>query len=380
MIYLDNSATTRTKPKEVIKAIELGLTKYCANPGRGGHFASIQAAIQVENVREKIQKLVNAPKPQNIIFTSGCTEALNLAILGSAQQGGHIVCTCNEHNSVLRPLQHLKEQGVIDFDVASPAQPFAQSITLEDIKKHIKPNTYLVCVNHISNVDGMTAELDEIGEFCMKNCILFLVDGAQSVGHVKVDMQKSHIDLLAIAGHKGLFGPQGVGALATSGKAKLLPIKFGGTGTDSISTKQPLSMPEGFESGTIATPNILGLGAGVDFANLNFAKIQHKLEDLTTYLNFELRKIEQVIVYTHPENSTGVLAFNIKGMDSESVSQILSDQYKICVRNGLHCAPLKHKNLGTVQTGAVRVSLSYFNTFGEILAFVKAIKAIVSSK
>lgn len=374
MIYLDNSATTRTKPKQVLKAVDLGLTKYSANPGRGGHDASIQTAMMVESVREKVKIFLNAPKTQNIIFTSGCTEALNLAILGTAQKGGHVVCTSNEHNSVSRPLYHLVDQGIITLDIATPAND--DKLTREDIEKHIKPNTYLVCVNHISNVDGMVADIESIGELCMEKCILFLVDGAQSAGHIKLDMQKQHIDLLALAPHKGLYAPQGVGVLATSGRAKLTPIKFGGTGTESFNPRQPLSYPEGFESGTIATPNILGLGAGIDFVTENFESICHKIEDLTTYLNFELRKIPNVVVYTHPDSVHGVIAFNIENLESETVCQILNDKYKICARNGLQCAPLKHQQLGTIQTGVVRLSLSFFNTFNEILQTIKAIKQI----
>lgn len=376
MIYLDNSATTRIKPKQVIKAVNLGLTKYSANPGRGGHDASIQTALAVEAVREKVKKFVNAPKTQNVIFTSGCTEALNLAILGTAQKGGHVVCTSNEHNSVSRPLYHLVDEGIITLSIATPSND--DKITRSDIEKHIKPNTYLVCVNHISNVDGMVADIDEIGQLCMEKCILFLVDGAQSAGHLKLDMQKQNIDLLALAPHKGLYAPQGIGVLATSGRAKLSPIKFGGTGTESFNPRQPMSFPEGFESGTVATPNILGLGAGIDFVTENFDLIKNKIEDLTTYLNFELRKIPNITVYTHPNNCHGVIAFNIQNTESETICQILNDKYKICARNGLQCAPLKHQQLGTIQTGVVRLSLSYFNTFNEILTTIKAIKQIAA--
>ena len=375
MIYLDNSATTHTKPKQVIKAVNLGLTKFSANPGRGGHKASINTAIEVETVREKVKNFVNGYKSQYVIFTSGCTEALNLAILGCAQNGGHVICTCNDHNSVIRPLNYLVDAGLISVSVATPCDN--TKITRQDIEKHLKPNTYMICVNHMSNVDGMIADIQAIGELCMEKCILFLVDGAQSAGHLKIDMQKQHIDLLALAPHKGLYAPQGVGVLITSGKAKINPIKFGGTGTESFNTRQPISYPEGFESGTIATPNILGLGAGLDFVSENFQAINHKIEDLSTYLNFELRKINKIKVYTHPDNCYGVIAFNIEGMESETVCQILNDKYNICARNGLQCAPLKHKHLGTIESGVVRVSLSYFNTFNEMVTLVKAVKNIV---
>lgn len=374
MIYADNSATTHIKPKNVIKAVNDGLTKFSANPGRAGHNLAIDTAIAISNVREKIKNLIEAPKVSNVIFTSGCTEALNLAILGTAQKGGHVIATSNDHNSVLRPLYHLQKQGIIELSIANPENN--EKLTKADIEKHIKNNTYLICINHISNVDGMIAEIDEIGELCASKCILFLVDGAQSCGHTRLSMRKSNIDLLALAPHKGLYAPQGIGVLAFSQRVKLNPIKFGGTGTDSFSTDQPLNPPECFESGTVATPNILGLGAGIDFVNENYNAICNKLEDLTTYLNFELRKIPNVIVYTHPNNSHGVLAFNIEGMESETVSQILNDRFAIYTRSGLHCAPLKHKYMGTLQTGVVRISLSYFNTFSEIISIIKAIKKI----
>lgn len=376
MIYVDNSATTHIKPKEVIKAVTSGLTRFSANPGRGGHKFAIDAAIEVAKVREKVKSFIGAPKSSNVIFTSGCTEALNLAILGTIHNGGHVIATCNEHNSVLRPLFHLKNQGLIDLSIATPQNN--TKLTRSDIEKHIKSNTYMICVNHISNVDGMIADIDEIGELCAEKCIIFLVDAAQSCGHIKIDMIKSNIDLLALAPHKGLYAPQGIGILAFSQRVTLSPIKFGGTGTESYSTQQPKNAPECFESGTVATPNILGLGAGINFVEQNFTEIERKIEDLTTYLNFELRKIPEIICYTHPDNHHGVIAFNIKSMESEQVCQILNDNFKIYARSGLQCAPLKHKHLGTLNTGIVRISLSYYNTFGEIIFILKAIRKICS--
>ena len=374
MIYLDNSASTYVKPKEVVKAVTDSLLHYTANPGRSGHKASIKTALKIEEVREKLASHYNVESGQNVIFTMNCTQALNLAILGSAKDGGHVVCTEYEHNSVLRPLFELKSKGLIDVTVVEPQNQ--ARLTVNDIKNHIKPNTYMVCVNHISNVDGMEAELEEIGELCAEHCIYFLVDAAQSAGHKVIDMQKHNIDFLALAGHKGLYALQGVGALCYSAKAKLLPIKFGGTGTDSINVRQPLEAPEAFESGTIATPAIISLGAGLKFVKEHYSEIEEKLDDLTTYLNYELRNIDGVKVYTHPDNSNGVLSFNIRDMPSTDVSSILDGKYKICSRSGLHCAPLKHKFNGTTYQGSVRLSLSYFSTFTEISRTLKAIKEI----
>lgn len=374
MIYLDNGASTYKKPKEVLDKINYAMRKYTANPGRSGHKPSMNAFMEVNNVREKICSFLGGYKSENVVFTSGCTEALNLALIGNLKENSHVIVTINEHNSVLRPLYTLREKLKLDISVVEPK--LKSKITVDDIYPLIKPNTSMICTNHISNVDGMISEISAIGEMCQEKCILYLVDCAQSAGHIKIDMRKSGIDLLAIAGHKGLYGPQGVGALCFSPKGKPKPIKFGGTGTESINLIQPEISPECFESGTIATPNILGLGAGIDFVQRNFTNIYKKDEDLTTYLNFELRKIDGVKVYTHKDNAYGVVSFNIKNIDSTVVSSLLDERFNIATRSGLHCAPLKHKWLGTTNQGTVRASLCYFNTFTEIERLIKAVKIL----
>ena len=374
MIYLDNSATTRIKPKTVLSAVNQGLTKFSANGGRSGHTLSIETAIAINLVRQKVQKFFHVSKIEHVLFSGSCTESLNLAILGSCVKNGHVIATINEHNSVLRPLYHLKQHNLIDLSIAEPEKE--DMLCWSDLEKHLKSNTYLICVNHVSNVDGMIATIKEIGKECKKRNIMLLVDAAQSAGHQKIDMQEDCIDFLAIAPHKGLYAPQGVGLLCISDTANLKPIKFGGTGTDSILTTQPTSAPECYESGTLPTPAILGLGAGIDFVEENKSDITEKIEDLSTFLNFELRKINNVIVYTHPNNSNGVIGFNIKNRSSEEVSNILNESYKICCRSGLHCAPLKHAFLNTVDTGIVRISISYFNNFGDIITLLKAVKKL----
>ena len=374
MIYLDNSASTYIKPKEVINATMLGLTKYSANPGRSGHKLSMDSAIMVEKVREKVCKFVNAPQA---VFTENCTDALNLAILGTFKEGGHVICTINDHNASVRPLFELQKKYGLEISIASPKTP--GTITLEDIKQHIKQNTYLICVNHMSNVDGEITDIESIGNYCKEHNIIFLVDCAQSAGHIKIDMEKMGINFLALAPHKALYSPQGVGVLAYKENFKLNPIRFGGTGTESENVYQPLGTVETYESGTLPTPNILGLGAGIDFVEKNFTIINEKIDDLSTYLNFELSSINGVKVYTHPNNSFGVIGFNIHDFGSTDVSQILSDKYGICTRGGLHCAGLKHKFLGTLNQGIVRASLSFFNNFSDCQKLVKAVKHIAKS-
>lgn len=373
MIYLDNSASTYTKPKEVIKAVNESLLHYTANPGRSGHKASIKTALKIEETREKLAHHFNAESGQNVIFTLNCTQALNLAILGSAKKNGHVICTENEHNSVLRPLEFLKNLGIIDYDIAYQNSPIG--ISLNDILKYKKDNTYMIICNHISNVNGSIADIKSIGEYCSQNNIIFLVDGAQSCGHIKIDIKENNIDYLSVAGHKGFYAPQSIGALIMGDKYRPEPIMFGGTGTNSLELFQPNIFPERLESGTISTPLILGLEAGVDFVERNFDDIVNKLDDLTTFFNYELNKMG-ITTYTQPENSFGVIAFNIKDLHSNEVANILNEKYDICVRGGYHCAPIKHKALGTIEQGAVRVSLSYFNTFTEMQKLLFAVKHI----
>ena len=373
MIYLDNSATTYIKPKEVIKAVTDSLIHYSANPGRSGHKASIKCALKIQEIREKLANHYNATSGENIIFTLNCTQALNLAILGSVKEGGNVICTENEHNSVLRPLEYLKRQGKIDYTVAYQSNP--TGITLDDIMPLVKNNTYMIICNHISNVNGSKADIKEIGKYCKSRNIIFLVDGAQSCGHEKIDIKEYNIDYLTIAGHKGFYAPQSIGALVMNDKYRPEPIMFGGTGTNSLELAQPNIYPERLESGTISSPLIIGLGAGLDFVENNFKEIQAKIDDLTTYLNYELNKLN-ITSYTQPENAFGVVAFNIKNLHSNVVADILNEKYDICVRSGYHCAPLKHKALGTIEQGAVRVSISYFNTFSEIQKVLHAIKQI----
>ena len=370
MIYFDNSASTLLKPKNVQRAVLSALTTFSANPGRSGHIEALKSAMEVEKVREKLKKYTNADE---VIFTGGCTHALNLAILGFCHEG-HIVCTENEHNSVLRPLEHLKENYNVTYSVAKQANK--KGITWQDIEKEIKNDTKLVICNHISNVNGDVAEIEDIGHHLKEKGIAFLVDGAQGGGHFRYDMKKMGIDMLVFSPHKGFYSPQGVGVLLKSNKINLSPILFGGTGTNSLELHQPNFSPEKYESGTICTPAILGFGAGIDFVEENFLNIKEKMEDLTTYLHYEFSKLP-IEIYTSTENANGVFAFNIPNMNSNEVATYLNDKYEICVRGGYHCAPFKHKALGTIEQGAVRVSFSIANTFQEVERLNLAIKHLL---
>lgn len=380
MIYLDNSATTNHKPLcvkfQVLKSIT---KKYCSNPHRSGNKLNNFLASIIFKTREKLAQFVYCENLENVIFTSGATEALNLAILGTAKIGGHVITTAYEHNATLRPLFELKNKGIIDLTIIEP-EPNG-SISLEKIKKAIKSNTYLITCIHTSNVTGYTNHLEEIGKLCKEKNILFLSDCAQSAGHEKLNMQKNNIDMLAIAGHKGFYALTGVGALVISDKAKkiLQPIKFGGTGTHSDSPIQPHDFPEGFESGTCNTTGILSLYKGIDFINKNQEKINKKVTLLTKTLMDELKKIKGLKFYPINNYNSGIVSFNIKDFSSNDVSNFLNSKYDICIRSGLHCAPLVHKHFGTQKVGMIRVSISYFNTKKNISTFVKAIKEFVNN-
>lgn len=377
MIYFDNSASSFVKPKSVQKAVLNALNLYTANPGRSGHKQALKTAIEVENVRNIVAHHVGTTA-DNIVFTLNCTDALNLAILGSFLPGGHVICTENEHNSVVRPLEHLKQcDSSFSYSVATQTQK--NGITWQDIEKHLTDKTYMVICNHISNVNGDVADIVDIGKHLKELNITFLVDGAQSGGHFRYNMQEMGISMLALAPHKGFYAPQGVGCLCLDGKTELQPIRFGGTGTNSLEFIQPETSPERYESGTINTPAILGFGEGVKFVEENFKYIQEKLEDLTTYLHYELSKLP-IDIYTKTENTSGVLAFNIPNVDSTEVATYLDEKWNICVRSGYHCAPLKHQSLGTLDQGAVRVSLSFFNTYQEVEKFIFAIKTFLKHR
>ncbi len=372
MIYLDNASTTHTKPRSVIHSAKQGLTKYSVNAGRGGYDLSILAGEKVLDTREYLANMFNAPTPTGVIFTGSCTQAINLALRGTVKDGGHIVTTCMEHNSVLRTLEDLKKSHNIDYTVVSCNNN--GNVTAEDIKKAIRPNTYMVATIHISNVTGATNNIEQIGLVAKEHNLIYMVDCAQSAGHMDIDMQSCHINLMTIAGHKGFYAPQGIGVLLIN-DTNVRPIITGGTGTFSESINQPTDLPEGLESGTLSVSNILALGSGAKFVNKHAYSIVKKNYHLTTYLINQLKKINGVKLYSK-FNTAGVVSFNIGNLTSSEVSTTLFNKHKICVRSGLQCAPLIHKHHGTLSQGMVRVSIGYFNTKHQLKVLIKAISGI----
>lgn len=371
MIYLDNASTTNYKPQVVIDAVVECLTKYPFNPHRGG-VVSLELQQKLNEARHKLKLLCNNPNA-HVVFTSGCTEALNLAILGNARRG-HIIISATEHNSVVRPVMQLKTKGIVDVSIVQP-NPSGQ-LMVQDLQKELRKDTYMLIVNQASNVTGTAQNLRELGAFARANNLIFLCDCAQSMGYFPTDMVKNNVDLVAIAGHKGLHAMQGVGALIFNERAIPKPIKFGGTGTESHLTTQPKTLPESLESGTQPCANILSLNAGIDWWLSNYKNSAKNITYCQNLLLDGLQSIPGVTVYSKP-NKSGIVSFNVGQMDSNFVADHLAERYNIIVRGGLQCAPLMHQYLGTINQGVVRASVSCVTTKTECFALLNALQSLV---
>lgn len=377
MIYVDNGATTFPKPKIVTDKIMECSLGYAGNPGRSGHKLAMKMDLEIYETREKICKLINGTEVLNVIFTFNATDSLNLAIKGVLEKGDHVVTTSMEHNSVLRPLNQLRKDGIIDL-----------SIVYADNKGYIEPqkifdavttNTKMIVTTHMSNVFGTIVDIKSIGEFCRDNNILYLVDAAQSIGVLDIDVQDMNIDLLAFPGHKALFGPMGTGALYIKEGIKVKPLKQGGTGSYSHSIDQPELYPDSLESGTPNGVGIIALGKGIDFINqVGIENIRNHEISLKNHFIDLLKDNDDIILYgTLDDRQGSVVSLNVKNMDSSEVSYILSDEFDIYTRPGFHCAPLAHKSLGTDELGAIRFSFGYFNTIEEVEQCANALKNII---
>ncbi len=374
MIYLDNAATTLLKPEQVYACSDDILRNYSANAGRGGHYASLKASEIIYSARNTIAEFLNIKKCENVIFTFGCTDSLNLVINGLFKKGDHILTTVYEHNSVLRPLENLKVSG-INYTVMQPDKN--GFITEKILKDNLKPNTKAIIVNYVSNVTGIKQDMCLFSKFKNEHGLLLIVDGAQAVGIQDLNFD---YDYICCAGHKGLYGPQGIGVLGINTDIIPRPIRFGGTGTMTFDLNQPIDLPEYLESGTFSVQNIAALEQGVKFVKDNQNKIlTHEITLAQTLIN-ELNKIKNIKIYSPQKAQSGVVAFNITDIDSITVSNILDKKYKICCRGGFHCAPLLHKYLKTENQGAVRISVSIFNTIDEIFYLTNAISEIIKNQ
>ena len=377
MIYLDNAATTGNKPFSVIKAVNNALINYNANPGRSGHDLSIKVAEELLKCRCKIKEFFNCTSENNVCFTQNCTHAINIVLQGVLNQGDHVIISSLEHNAVFRPLNYLREQKQVEFDIAQ-VDLYDDEITLQNIKNLIKNNTKMIFLTAASNVVGKKLPIKKIGALCKEANLLFGVDAAQAAGKNKIDVIDMSIDYLCFAPHKGFYAPTGLGVLIAEKPIENILIS-GGTGVNSIEFLQPADLPERIESGTQNIPGIIGLKEGIDFINYKgINKVESYEISLIKYCYFELQKIGAEL-YTQPptiNNFAPVLSFNVKGYQSEQVGEYLNKN-QIAVRAGLHCAPLAHKQLKTLERGTVRVSPSVFNNKNQLEKLIFYIKRLI---
>lgn len=367
MIYLDNAATTWPKPLCVRETVRQCMELYGANPGRGGHAMGMAASREVYRCRETAASFFHLDNPGHVVFTMNCTMSLNIVIKGLLRYGGHVVVSSLEHNAVLRPLNALSASGRV-YSVATvvPGDP---EETVRNFHRCITPRTKAILCTHASNVFGFRLPIREIGELAHRMGLLFVVDAAQSAGVLPIDMEADHIDYLCVPGHKGLYGPMGTGMLLCAPDTPLPTFMEGGTGSQSLLLEQPDELPDRFESGTVNTPGICGLRAGMEWVmNKGIDKIgQHEIR-LMAALHDRLSEVPGVVLYTprpRLEETAPVLSLNVGGLSSEETANRL-DRMGIAVRPGLHCAPSAHQQMGTLPDGTVRLAPSAFTNEAQI--------------
>ena len=368
LIYLDNAATSFPKPRCTVQAMADALETSGANPGRAGHRLSLAAGRIIEICRQHIAEMLGEADASRVAFAQNTTDALNMAIHGAVHTGDHVVSTLMEHNSVLRPLSELARSGIITLTLVPPDAD--GRIHAQEIERALTARTRLVAMTHMSNVLGLEQDVAAAGAVCRRRGVLFLVDAAQTAGHVPLKPGKWGCTMLAMPGHKGLLGPHGTGALWVRNGVTLAPLRQGGTGSASESMFQPRMMPDSLESGTLNLPGIAGLDAGMRFALAHAREAHETTAALCGMMREALQNMTNVRVYT--KEGASLLSFNVEGMASQVVAAALDEQ-NIAVRGGLHCAPGVHRFLGTLNIGAVRVSPGLMNTAAEAKKLIDAV-------
>lgn len=379
MIYLDNAATSFPKPAVVCDKMNDCMKNYCANPGRGGHSLSIKASREVVKTRALVGEIFNISNIMNICFTKNATESLNIAIKGILNKKDHVITTNMEHNSVVRPLRVLERDR--DIKISFVKSDNMGRMDLNDLEDLINENTKMIISTLSSNVNGIVMPVEEIGKIAKKHNVLFLLDASQGAGSIPIDVEKMNIDLLAAPGHKGLMGPQGTGILYIGDNIKVRSLLEGGTGSKSEYIYQPEILPDMHESGTLNTPGIVGLGAGIEYIKeYGIDAIKKYKDTLVNQLYQGIQCLKNIKIYSDISNNSGIMAINFWGIDPNEVSYVLDKVYDIKVRAGLHCAPMAHDTLGTRDLGGVvRFSVGIFNTKEEIDDVIKALTEISNS-
>ncbi len=386
VVYLDNAATSWPKPPGVVAAVVHYLQEIGANPGRSGHARAVAAGRLVFEVRQRVATLCGLRQPMRVILGPNATWGLNLAIAGLLRAGDHVVVSGLEHNSVMRPLQALSDAGTIRVSVVAP-EPDGR-VTAAQVSAAMTDATALVAVTHASNVSGAVMPVAAIGAACRARGVPLLVDAAQSAGVIDIDLARDAIDLLAFTGHKGLLGPTGTGGLVLGDAfdhTRLRPLVFGGTGSRSDSLQQPEVLPDRFESGTLNVAGLAGLAAGLAWlqdegggpAALGARELA--LRDLF------VQQAQVAVPGFQPLGPlggprTGVVSFRVRGWPVGGLAERLAEEHGILGRQGLHCAPLAHRHLGTFPEGALRFGFGPYNTEADVDRAVNAIAAVSRGK
>lgn len=368
MIYFDNAATGGFKPDEIINAT-LSAMKFCANPGRSGHKLSLACLERVYACRKILCEFFGGYDYDRVIFTKNCSEALNTVILGTFREGDEVVTTVAEHNSVLRPLHYLEGKGV---HVKYTPLDSEGNIDISELQSLVTQNTRAVILTLASNVTGASPDVSAVRNAIPKECLL-ICDGAQACGHIKINMKESGIDALAVAGHKGMLAIQGSGALLFSERINPRPITYGGTGSESNNLNMPDFYPDRLECGTLSYPAIISLGEGALYLKNRMAENGQKVVKYTEILHEGLTRIKGISLYSKP-NPFGIVCFSLENLQSELAAFRLSDEYSVCVRGGLHCAPKMHQALDS--EGLIRASVCSFNSKNECEIFLNAVYEI----
>ncbi len=377
IIYFDNAATTFPKPLAVRQAVMRVIELYCANPGRSSHRLALKAAEEVYACREKLAHTFGG-KEENTVFTSSATHSINTAVKALLKRGDHVLISDIEHNAVFRPISALAEKGIITYDIYCSD---SRNIIAE-LNAKIKPNTSLITACHHSNICNLTLPIEKIGSFCKDKGILFLVDASQSAGIIPINVSAQNIDILCAPAHKGLYGIPGGGFAifgdAISESGRLDTFIEGGNGVGSKSPFMPDFLPERLEAGTLPLPAIAALSKGIDYVNaIGMQRIHQREKRLCALMRRGLEALDGIRI--HSETDGSIMLFSARDIPSEVLAARL-DAGGVCVRAGLHCAPLAHKKLSTpVNDGAVRVSFGANNNEDEVERFLRICKAALQS-
>ena len=377
MIYLDNAATTWPKPKEVAEAVAACIEAVPGTPGRGSHQGARQAARIAFEAREEIAALFDVDDATRIAFCGNATQALNTALFGLLQPGDVVVTSSWEHNAVVRPLHVLEQKGVVIRKIPPTQEGPLDLTALEEAL----PGAKALVLTHASNVTGAILPLQEAAALAARHGCLVIVDAAQTAGVEEIKAFWG-LHVIAFAGHKGLLGPQGTGGLYVAPQVSVKPLILGGTGSRSEEREQPSFYPDCLESGTLNTPGLAGLLAGVRFVRTTgMEKIRYRESELAEKLRTALRKMQGISMKGEKQGQlqTAVLSFTVEGIDSNVAALWLEEKAGIICRAGLHCAPWAHEALGTLETGTIRFSPGYFNTDAEIEEAIKALHQLTQA-